>query len=95
MIGRRMAQRGLLSTGVSPGLHGGALPGAPRRIGQARAQHLASGMIGGPTGFPGAARAPKAAGNVPARIMRRTGVDRIIAAAQANTTAWPRIVDPV
>lgn len=86
MIGRRMTRRGLLATGAKAGLYGAGALIAPRFIGQAWAQDLAAGMIGGPTGFAGAeryqygpdtpegraieaARAMKANGTAPARIV--------------------------
>ncbi|MFN0038216.1 MAG: extracellular solute-binding protein, partial [Burkholderiales bacterium] len=56
MIGRRMTRRGLLATGAKIGLYGAGALIAPRFIGQAWAQDLGPGMIGGPTGFAGAER---------------------------------------
>ncbi len=52
----RMTRRGLLSTGGKLALYGAAIGIAPRYIRPAWAQDLAPGMIGGPTGFPGAER---------------------------------------
>jgi len=86
MIGRRITRRGLLSTGAKIGIYGAGALILPRYVGQAWAQDLAPGMIGGPTGFDGceryqygpdtpegraieAARALKAAGNAPERIV--------------------------
>ena len=56
MIGRRLTRRGFLGTGARWGIVGAGALIAPRWIGQAWAQELAAGMIGGPTGFPGAER---------------------------------------
>ncbi len=82
----RITRRNLLATGGQVALFGAAIGIAPRFIRPAYAQDLAPGMIGGPTGFPGAeryqygpdtpegraveaARALKAAGKAPARIV--------------------------
>ena len=56
MIGRRLTRRGFLGTGARWGIVGAGALIAPRWIGQAWAQELAPGMIGGPTGFVGAER---------------------------------------
>jgi len=56
MIGRHITRRRLLATGAKAGLLGVGALIAPRFIGQAWAQDLAAGMIGGPTGFEGAER---------------------------------------
>ena len=56
MIGRRMTRRGLLATGAKAGLYGAGALILPRFVGQAWAQDLGPGMIGGPTGFAGAER---------------------------------------
>jgi multiple sugar transport system substrate-binding protein len=52
----RISRRGLLATGGKLALYGAAIGIAPRYIRPAWAQDLAPGMIGGPTGFPGAER---------------------------------------
>jgi multiple sugar transport system substrate-binding protein len=53
MITRRMTRRGFLGTGAQMGIVGAGALFAPRFVGQAWAQELAPGMIGGPTGFDG------------------------------------------
>ncbi len=55
----RLTRRGVLRTGSALAVYGAAIGIAPRFIRPARAQAadaLAPGMIGGPTGFPGAER---------------------------------------
>ena len=53
----RISRRGLLLTGGKVAIYGAAIGIAPRYTGPAwRAGILAPGMIGGPTGFPGAER---------------------------------------
>jgi multiple sugar transport system substrate-binding protein len=52
----RMTRRRLLTTGARAGIIGAGALIAPRFVAQAWAQELAPGMIGGPTGFPGAER---------------------------------------
>lgn len=56
MPGAGITRRGLLATGAKLGICGAAIGIAPRFISPAWAQDLAPGMIGGPTGFPGAER---------------------------------------
>lgn len=82
----RLTRRTLLQTGGKVALYGAAIGIAPRFLRPAHAQDLAAGMIGGPTGFPGAeryqygpdtpegraveaAKALKAAGKAPAKIV--------------------------
>jgi len=54
MITDRLTRRGFLNSSARLGILGAGALIAPRFIGQAWAQELAPGMIGGPTGFDGA-----------------------------------------
>lgn len=86
MIGRRMTRRGLFATGAKAGLCGAGAHILPRSVGQAWAQDLGPGMIGGPAGFAGAKPHQYGPDTPEGRAIKAAG------AMKGNGTAPARIV---